>query len=137
MWGLSSIRMEDQERIQKLMGTSSGSSSEASSSSTDAKDDGLTEEQKQKKKEFEEENTKIWAIKDELKKVKNKYLREMLTENGQSDKGGETLLIDRCALGMMFGALPECPNKDCEDGYYTFSGGHFKCKYVLWFWLTI
>ena len=134
VWGLSKLRMEDQERVQKLMNVNGGSSGGGSSGGNIVSPEDLaassSPEQVQKRKEFEEENKKIWQIKDELKRLKLSSLREMLSENGQSEKGGEDLLIERCALGMMFGCLPECPNEKCQDGYMTFSGGKFKCKCI-------
>ncbi|KAF0983294.1 hypothetical protein FDP41_010359 [Naegleria fowleri] len=126
VWGLNKLRMEDQERVQKLMNVNGGSSGGNIVSPEDLAASS-SPEQVQKRKEFEEENKKIWQIKDELKRLKLSSLREMLSENGQSEKGGEDLLIERCALGMMFGCLPECPNEKCQDGYMTFSGGKFKC----------
>ncbi|KAL9650365.1 hypothetical protein ABK040_016432 [Willaertia magna] len=129
--GLQNLRMEDQERINKLLkgnnNSSESSDNAATGSSSSDNNNNLTEEQLQKKKEFEEENKKMWEIKDHLRNVPLKLLKGMLTENGQIEKGGEDLVIERCAQGMMFGNIPGCPHEDCEGGYITYSGGKFKC----------
>lgn len=87
----------------------------------------LTEEEK-KEKELEEEAQLLWELKDQLKKhVSTKIMKEMLDLNGQCSKGGEQTLLERCAYGMLFGALPGCPKDDCLDNFLIFSSGFYRC----------
>ncbi|KAJ4822115.1 Poly [ADP-ribose] polymerase 1 [Turnera subulata] len=68
----------------------------------------------------------LWALKDDLKKhVTTAELREMLEANEQSSSGSELDLRDRCADGMMFGALGSCP---ICSGSLRFSGGAYRCQ---------
>ncbi|XVF21621.1 hypothetical protein REPUB_Repub12eG0106200 [Reevesia pubescens] len=81
---------------------------------------------------MEAQTKELWALKDELKKhVTTGELREMLEANGQDAAGSELDLRDRCADGMMFGALGECPI--CSS-YLRFSGGLYRCHGYLSAW---
>lgn len=67
----------------------------------------------------------LWKLKDDLKKhVTNAELREMLECNDQDTTGSELDLRDRCADGMMFGALAPCP---ICSGSIRYSGGTYRC----------
>jgi hypothetical protein len=70
---------------------------------------------------FQEENKKLWKLKDELSRMQNKVLKEMLELNDQNPKGGEADLAERCAYGMLFGALPRCPRTGCKDNFLKYS----------------
>ncbi|KMZ65271.1 Poly [ADP-ribose] polymerase 1 [Zostera marina] len=80
-----------------------------------------------------EEQTKIlWAIKDELKKnVTVRELREMLDVNGQDSGGSEYDLRERCADGMVFGALDKC---SLCMGFLSYSGRLYRCHGYLSAW---
>ncbi|XP_022758375.1 poly [ADP-ribose] polymerase 1-like isoform X2 [Durio zibethinus] len=81
---------------------------------------------------MEAQTKELWALKDELKKhVTTGELREMLEANGQDGAGSELDLRDRCADGMMFGALGKCPM--CS-GNLRFSGGMYRCHGYLSVW---
>uniref|UniRef100_A0A803M7S8 Poly [ADP-ribose] polymerase n=1 Tax=Chenopodium quinoa TaxID=63459 RepID=A0A803M7S8_CHEQI len=74
----------------------------------------------------------LWDLKDDLKKhVSTVELRQMLQANEQSTSGSELDLRDRCADGMMFGALERCPM--CS-GHLSFSGGMYKCHGFISEW---
>ncbi|KAJ0967276.1 hypothetical protein J5N97_024193 [Dioscorea zingiberensis] len=74
---------------------------------------------------LEEQTKALWNIKDELKKhVMTSELREMLEENGQYSSGSEYDLRERCADGMLFGALGSCP---ICSGPLCYSGGQYRC----------
>ncbi|XP_038714269.1 poly [ADP-ribose] polymerase 1 isoform X2 [Tripterygium wilfordii] len=74
---------------------------------------------------LEAQTKEIWDLKDDLKKhVTTAELREMLEANVQESTGSELDLRDRCADGMMFGALGRCPT--CS-GSLRYSGGMYRC----------
>ncbi|KAL0481403.1 poly [ADP-ribose] polymerase [Acrasis kona] len=52
----------------------------------------------------------------------------MLELNNQNPKG-EAALPERCAYGMMFGALPKCDREGCKDNFleYSASTGKYCC----------
>lgn len=74
---------------------------------------------------LEVQSKELWALKDDLKKhVTTAELREMLEANEQSSAGSELDLRDRCADGMVFGALGSCP---ICSGSLRFSGSAYRC----------
>ncbi|KAK9067559.1 hypothetical protein SSX86_011670 [Deinandra increscens subsp. villosa] len=81
---------------------------------------------------LEAQTKELWALKDDLKKhVSTSELKEMMEANNQDSSGSELNLRDRCADGMLFGAL-----KNCElcSGHLHYSGGTYKCKGYLTEW---
>ncbi|CAN1291957.1 Poly [ADP-ribose] polymerase 1 [Linum perenne] len=81
---------------------------------------------------LEAQSKALWALKDDLKKhVSTAELREMLDANGQESTGSELDLRDKCADGMMFGALGSCP---ACSGPLRFSGSVYKCHGYLSEW---
>ncbi|MCL7037376.1 hypothetical protein MKW94_019800 [Papaver nudicaule] len=81
---------------------------------------------------LEAQSREIWAIKDELKKhVATSELREMLEANEQDSTGSEFDLRDRCADGMLFGALAKCP---ICSGPLHYSGGNYRCHGYVSAW---
>uniref|UniRef100_A0A803LFE6 Poly [ADP-ribose] polymerase n=1 Tax=Chenopodium quinoa TaxID=63459 RepID=A0A803LFE6_CHEQI len=81
---------------------------------------------------LEAQTRALWDLKDDLKKhVSTVELRQMLQANEQSTSGSELDLRDRCADGMMFGALKRCPM--CS-GHLSFSGGMYKCHGFISEW---
>ncbi|KAJ4726847.1 Poly [ADP-ribose] polymerase [Melia azedarach] len=74
---------------------------------------------------LEAQTKELWALKDDLKKhVTTAELKQMLEANGQDSTGSELDLRDRCADGMMFGALGSC--LICS-GSLRYSGGIYRC----------
>ncbi|CAM8923131.1 unnamed protein product [Rhodiola kirilowii] len=74
----------------------------------------------------------LWALKDDFKKnVSAIELRQMLEANGQNSKGSELDLRERCADGMLFGALPLCP---LCSGHLGYSGGLYRCHGYISEW---
>ncbi|KAK9281371.1 hypothetical protein L1049_004271 [Liquidambar formosana] len=81
---------------------------------------------------LEAQSKELWALKDDLKKhVTTVELREMLEANGQDSPGSELDLRDRCADGMLFGALGRCP---ICSGCLRYSGGMYRCHGYLSAW---
>ncbi|KAF0888017.1 hypothetical protein E2562_009602 [Oryza meyeriana var. granulata] len=75
---------------------------------------------------LKEQSDTLWKLKDELKKhVSTAELRNMLEANGQDTSGPERHLLDRCADGMLFGALGPCPV--CSSFLY-YHGGQYHCS---------
>ncbi|KAI4364087.1 hypothetical protein MLD38_020224 [Melastoma candidum] len=86
----------------------------------------------QREAEMEAQSKELWALKDDLKKhVSTAEMREMLEANGQESAGSELDLRDRCADGMLFGALASCP---LCSGFLHYSGGLYKCHGYLSAW---
>ncbi|XP_047316046.1 poly [ADP-ribose] polymerase 1 [Impatiens glandulifera] len=82
--------------------------------------------------QLETQTKQIWALKDDLKKnVSTTELREMLEANDQLSTGSELDLRDRCADGMAFGALEQCP---LCSGHLQYSGGMYKCQGFISAW---
>ncbi|XP_010038006.2 poly [ADP-ribose] polymerase 1 [Eucalyptus grandis] len=74
----------------------------------------------------EAQTKELWALKDDLKKhVTTSEMREMLEANNQDSTGSELDLRDKCADGMLFGALACCPV--CA-GSLRYSGGMYRCQ---------
>lgn len=81
---------------------------------------------------LESQSKELWALKDDLKKhVTTVELRAMLEANSQISNGSELDLRDRCADGMVFGALGGCPM--CS-GSLHYSGGIYRCGGYLSEW---
>ncbi|CAN6684492.1 unnamed protein product [Malus baccata var. baccata] len=81
---------------------------------------------------LEAQTKELWALKDDLKKhVTNAEMREMLEVNNQDSTGSELDLRERCADGMMFGALKNCP---LCSGFLRYSGGMYRCQGYLSAW---
>ncbi|TQE13755.1 hypothetical protein C1H46_000762 [Malus baccata] len=81
---------------------------------------------------LEAQTKELWALKDDLKKhVTNAKMREMLEVNNQDSTGSELDLRERCADGMMFGALKSCP---LCSGFLRYSGGMYRCQGYLSAW---
>ncbi|XP_050237867.1 poly [ADP-ribose] polymerase 1 [Mercurialis annua] len=81
---------------------------------------------------LEAQSKELWSLKDDLKKhVTTVELRQMLEANGQDTSGSELDLRDRCADGMMFGALGLC---SLCSGFLRYSGGTYKCTGFLSEW---
>ncbi|CAO2826568.1 unnamed protein product [Amaranthus hypochondriacus] len=81
---------------------------------------------------LEAQTRALWDLKDNLKKfVSTLELRQMLEANDQSTSGSELDLRDRCADGMMFGALKSCP---LCSGHLSYSGGTYKCHGYISEW---
>ncbi|GAB2282278.1 Poly [ADP-ribose] polymerase 1 [Dionaea muscipula] len=74
----------------------------------------------------------LWALRDNLKMhVSTAELREMLEANCQESSGTELDLRERCADGMLFGALKRCP---ICSGHLHYSGGSYRCRGFISEW---
>lgn len=94
--------------------------------------EGSSAEARELELKLENQTKALWKIKDNLQKhVKTMELREMLELNGQDPSGSEYELRERCADGMLFGALGKCLL--CE-GALEYSGGQYKCLGYLSAW---
>ncbi|KAL8548020.1 hypothetical protein ACS0TY_007353 [Phlomoides rotata] len=108
---------------------------DASSSKTpslrDSKEDGNSKASALEN-QLETQTKVLWALKDDLKKhVTTSELREMLELNEQDSRGSEFDLRERCADGMLFGALAKCPM--CS-GWLHYSSGMYRCSGFLSEW---
>ncbi|CAL1383211.1 unnamed protein product [Linum trigynum] len=82
---------------------------------------------------LEAQTKDLWALKDDLKKhVSTTELRKMLDANGQDSTGSELALRDKCADGMMFGALASCPG--CSTPLHYSSGSVYRCYGYISAW---
>ncbi|KAF3436180.1 hypothetical protein FNV43_RR23272 [Rhamnella rubrinervis] len=102
------------------------------SKSRGARNNNGAEESSDLESKLEAQTKALWALKDELKKnVTTAELRQILEANGQDSTGSELDLRDRCADGMMFGALGSCP---LCSGDLRYSGGMYRCHGYLSAW---
>ncbi|CAN0886299.1 Poly [ADP-ribose] polymerase 1 [Linum grandiflorum] len=156
--GFTNLSSSDQETVQALVKAQSGSkkdkevepsvtrggvkrkkdaSSEEPSKVSKAEGDISSRTAKIKtsndlESKLEAQSKALWALKDDLKKhVSTAELREMLDANGQDSTGSELDLRDKCADGMMFGALGSCP---ACSGPLRFSGSMYRCHGYLSAW---
>ncbi|KZV34358.1 poly [Dorcoceras hygrometricum] len=82
--------------------------------------------------QLEDQTKALWALKDDLKKhVTSSELREMLEANDQDSRGSELDLRERCADGMLFGALSKCP---LCSGWLRYSLSMYRCCGYLSEW---
>lgn len=117
MSGLEKLRWEDQQKVKELMGKNDSAPA--------------NEDEAKKLKELEEESTALWQLKDKLSKFLSvSEMKDLLALNGQDSSGGEQKLLERLVDGMWFGALPNCPNKECNGPflYWSSSSGKYKCS---------
>ncbi|KAJ7561684.1 hypothetical protein O6H91_03G037600 [Diphasiastrum complanatum] len=83
-------------------------------------------------KQLELQSRALWKLKDDLREhVTTAELKEMLAANDQDPCGSEYDLRERCADGMLFGALKKCPM--CE-GPMEYQGGQYRCRGFLSAW---
>lgn len=103
-------------------------------SKTEASASGVSSNNKTAELEskLKDQTVALWEIKDALKKhVSTAEMRLMLEANGQDSAGSENSLRDRCADGMLFGALGECPV--CSGSLY-YSEGRYHCHGYVSAW---
>jgi len=62
---------------------------------------------------------------DDLNPLKVADLKELLKKNDLVVSGRKDLLMERCALAMVKGALPRCPQ--CAGGRLKYCGGTYNC----------
>lgn len=87
-----------------------------------------TPEQSNHEAALQTEAKQLWDIKDALNSADGAttaVLKEMLESNEASSKGGRDTLLDRCADGLLYGALPACP--DCKEPRLEFRHGRYHC----------
>ncbi|KAL5796559.1 hypothetical protein ACOSQ2_001379 [Xanthoceras sorbifolium] len=108
-------------KVVKAEGDVSVSRAASASNSSNLADEHTSD----RESKLEAQTKELWALKDDLKQhVTTSELREMLEANGQDSTGSELDLRDRCADGMMFGALGSCP---ICSGSLRYSGGMYRC----------
>lgn len=75
---------------------------------------------------MEVQSKRQWAIRDAIKDVDNSFLKEVLSKNRQSERGGDDDLRMRVADGMLFGGLRGCP--ECGTNSWDVKNDGFHCK---------
>ncbi|KAL8262051.1 hypothetical protein R6Q59_026100 [Mikania micrantha] len=122
-----SVDLDQKSKVAKTEGNHSTAKTSKQNNSEDPERDPS------KLKSLLEAQTKeIWALKDDLKNhVSTLELKKMLEANNQDSSGSELDLRDRCADGMLFGALENC---ELCSGYLHYSGGTYKCRGFLTEW---
>ncbi|KAL0371203.1 UNVERIFIED_CONTAM: Poly [ADP-ribose] polymerase 1 [Sesamum angustifolium] len=131
--GAKRKRASESDQKSKISKAGGNASSEKNSSSSNTKN---LEDERTKasilESQLEMQTRALWALKDELKKyVTISELREMLEANEQDSRGSELDLRERCADGMLFGALAKCPM--CS-GSLHYSSGMYRCGGYLSEW---
>ncbi|XP_064402675.1 poly [ADP-ribose] polymerase 1-like isoform X3 [Halichondria panicea] len=85
-----------------------------------------TKEELQDEKALKVQSEMIWKVRDQLKEQLGKTdLQLMLEDNNQKVPVGESNLLDRCASGMVFGALQPC--SVCESGQLVARSHTYQC----------
>ncbi|VFQ91204.1 unnamed protein product [Cuscuta campestris] len=130
----STVKVSKDELLQESTPTTSAKRKQSSNNDQKSKlaktePEAFASDVEKKTSEWESElkaQTKaLWDLKDELKKhVSTAELREMLECNDHASTGSELDLRDRCADGMLFGALTRCP---ICSGHLSYSEGKYKC----------
>ncbi|KAH6813661.1 polymerase 2 [Perilla frutescens var. frutescens] len=121
------LESDEKPKFAKAGGDASSSKTSSSKNTKDLKEDQSVPEN-----QMEMQTKTMWALKDDLKKhVTTSELREMLEVNEQDSRGSELNLRERCADGMLFGALAKCPM--CS-GWLHYSSGMYRCSGYLSEW---
>ncbi|CAB3982898.1 Poly [ADP-ribose] polymerase 1 [Paramuricea clavata] len=139
--GFTTLSKEDQTLLQKKLGTSKASGKKAGKKrkgsameETKGKQNkklkeekkGKTEEKKKEEEALKAQSKRIWKIRDALKnECSSNDLKQMLSDNNQPDYGGESVLLDKCADGMAFGALKRCG--ECGGGSFSYKNDGYYC----------
>ncbi|KAL6066121.1 Poly [ADP-ribose] polymerase 1, variant 2 [Balamuthia mandrillaris] len=104
----------------------------------EAEEEEVSTEQVALDQEVQIQNEKWWYIKDNLRRhCKKKEIQELLALNNQPTTGSLQRLLDRCAEGMLFGALPKCTLCGNGDLYTTNNKNgarEFRCNGHLSAW---
>lgn len=74
---------------------------------------------------IEAEGKQRWTIKDAVADISNNEIKQLLIDNSQPATGGRDKLMDALVDGLMYGALPPCP--ECGNQALTFSHGQYAC----------
>ncbi|KAL2238772.1 UNVERIFIED_CONTAM: Poly ADP-ribose polymerase 1 [Sesamum indicum] len=131
--GAKRKRALESDQKSKISKAGGNASSEKNSSSSNTK--SLEDEHSKAsvlESQLETQTRALWDLKDELKKyVTTSELREMLEANEQDSRGSELDLRERCADGMLFGALVKCPM--CS-GSLHYSSSMYRCGGYLSEW---
>eukprot|EP00039_Didymoeca_costata_P007541 m.100947 g.100947 ORF g.100947 m.100947 type:complete len:1020 (-) comp13730_c0_seq1:96-3155(-) len=75
-------------------------------------------------KKLKAQTEKLWNVRKKLESVNSSMLKYYLDLNNQPSQGGLATLQERCADGIVFGALQKCPECKCntwkveKDGYH-------------------
>jgi hypothetical protein len=121
---------DQKPKVAKAIGDMSASRAACMENVADSRDEHSKASDLESK--LETQTKELWALKDDLKKhVTTAELREMLEANGQDSAGSELDLRERCADGMMFGALASC---SICSGSLRYSGGMYRCHGYLSAW---
>lgn len=125
--GAAQLRWDDQQRIE-----AKAKEFQKNNKSTNPPSQADTDQEKHVEA-LKKEAMLLWDIKDKLANAPISELKEMLTLNNHPAAGGKSVLLDRCAEGMLFGAIPKCP--DCKE--YTLkclNGVKYKCSGKMTTW---
>eukprot|EP00742_Colponemidia_sp_Colp-10_P006467 GILJ01006928.1.p1 GENE.GILJ01006928.1~~GILJ01006928.1.p1 ORF type:complete len:974 (-),score=174.50 GILJ01006928.1:174-3026(-) len=131
--GYDALTIKDMGRIKKQIGGDSKKRSATDVSSTSkskkkqktVETDSALPAKSEAEIAFEQQNDVLWSIKDELRTLSKEWLTSMLYLNNQTVTKTDVKMIDRCAEGILFGAMPKCP--DCPDGDLFVHGPLVKC----------
>lgn len=113
--GIDRIKFEDQQKLKSLVITAD---SKLAAKATTVEEKQLAQESKT-----------LWNFREKLDGLETRELQDMLMANNQPYEGkifgGRGKLLDRCADGLMFGAIPKC--KVCKNGDLNICHGEYKC----------
>ena len=124
--GFTKLSEEDQKEINKKFGVSVSKKKVPKTKkekNVKVEKSMVNDEKEKDNQALKQQNQKFWEIRDSLfKSCNNGVIRQILDANNCDTSGGESRILDRCADGIMFGALELCP--ECKDGKLTYSAEH-------------
>nr|GLL30729.1 poly [ADP-ribose] polymerase 1 isoform X2 [Ipomoea trifida] len=132
----STVKVAKEEPLQESTSTAGAKRKKSSNNDQKSKlaktEPDIVTKSSELESQLKAQSKALWALKDDLKKhVSTAELREMLECNDYVSTGSELDLRDRCADGMLFGALSVCP---LCSGHLCYSEGKYKCHGYLSAW---
>nr|GMD41023.1 poly [ADP-ribose] polymerase 1 isoform X1 [Ipomoea batatas] len=129
----STVKVAKEEPLQESTSTAGAKRKKSSNNDQKSKlakiEPDIVTKSSELESQLKAQSKALWALKDDLKKhVSTAELREMLECNDYVSTGSELDLRDRCADGMLFGALSVCP---LCSGHLCYSEGKYKCHGYL------
>ncbi|XP_063692557.1 poly [ADP-ribose] polymerase 1-like [Bolinopsis microptera] len=122
--GYELLKKEDQAQLVLLLGK--GGKKKKRSRKSD-NNENMPPPQSALEKKLQAQSGYLMEIRQALKEVNNKYLREMLEYNGYPTHGADIRLIDRCSDGIAFGRFDE-PCSVCDGTYFSLGESSYVCK---------
>jgi len=124
--GFSSLSEEDLKTLKEKVGLTDEKKVKPRKKVEEKPPVPKTKEESKEEKQLKTQNQKFWKIRDDLySNVEMKLLKLMCEANEQDNTGGDSNILDRCADGLLFGALEACP--ECKQIRLTYRKEGYVC----------